>query len=343
MSRALNTATLAARGEFYAVQWLSPDIVDPTTGKPRFGPAMVLRDLHNLAFKDEFDVVFEALNDNLGKSAWSKFEAAWKKIAAPREDGVFHELLKKKLAITPDGDHVDGIIGTTKIGGRRVGTHVVEVEAPDSIARRKRLGLPKTAKHRELTHKIVHLDWPIYAGEGHERAANSGVADPLPSALGNAARTFWQDESGALNTRVSNESVLLGANALVDNLDEGSLGAIIVGYTTPQATDPDTAVGGQTKLFTCTCSVTAFGAATDAAPGALKTANAVTDDTSADATGTLDWIRASSSSVVDTALDDHIDGEADAGAGSDWDFNTAAIVSGATVSITSWTTTLPEG
>ena len=334
MTRAFDSASCAARGEFYALQWLSPEVSDPTTGKPRWGPAMVLRDMHNLAFKDEFDIVFAAMNDNLGKGAWGKFEAAWNKVAEPREDSVFHELLKSKLAITPDGEHVDGVIGTTAIGGRRVGTAIVEVESPDSIARRKRLGLPKTAAHRETMHKIVNVDWPIYSGEGHERAGNSGVADPLPPGAEPLPLS-------ALNTRVSNESILLGANALVDNLDEGTLGAIIVGYTTAQATDPDTAVGGQTKLFTCTASATAFGVATDAAPGGLKTAAAITDDTSADATATLDWCRASSSSVADTALDDHIDGEADT-TGSDWTFNTVAIVAGATVSITSWTCTLPE-
>ncbi len=334
MTRAFNSAACAARGEFYALQWLSAEVPDPTTGKPRYGPAMVLRDLHNLCFKDEFEVVFAAMNDNLGIGAWAKFESAWKHHAEPREDAVFHELLKKKLAITPDGEHVDGVIGSTAIGGRRVGTAIVEVESPDSIARRKRLGLPKTAANRETMHKIVHVDWPVYSGEGHERASNSGVADPLPP----GAEPL---PLGALNTRVSNEAILLGANALCDQMDEGTLGGIIVGYTTAQATDPDTAVGGQTKLFTCTCSATCFGVATDAAPGGLKTAAAITDDTSADATATLDWCRASSSSVADTALDDHIDGEADT-TGSDWTFNTVAIVAGATVSITSWTCTLPE-
>ena len=145
---------------------------------------------------------------------------------------------------------------------------------------------------------------------------------------------------GALNTRASNESVLLGANALVDNLDEGSAGATIQGRTGAQPADPDTVVSG-TNLFTLTCSATAFGAAADAAPGGIKTANAITDDTSADATGTLGYMRASSSNAADTPLDDHIDGEAGT-SGADWNFNTLAIVAAATVSATSWTTTLPE-
>lgn len=341
MARNLNVAALTGRGEFYALQWLSPDVTDPSTGKPRFGPALVLRDLHHLTFKDEFDVVFEAMRGELGKSAWARFEKAWKKKAEPREDKVFHDLLKTKLAVTPDGQHMDGAIGSTVMGGRRIGTQIVEVEAHDSIMRRKRLGLPKEG-NRELVHKIINLDWPIYAGEEQERANKSGVADPIPGRLGNAIKTFLEDESGALAPSVSNESILLGANALGDNLDEGSKGSVISGYTTAQATDADTAVGAQTKLFTCrTTGTVTFGAATDAGPGGIKTANAITDDTSADATDTLVWCRASSSNTDFVALDDHIDGSAGVGT-FDWVFNTAAIVSGGTVSITSWTITLPE-
>ena len=341
MTRVFEADVCAERGKFYSSQWLARDEKDPSTGKPRYGPAMVLRDMHNLAFKDEFEVVMEAMRGELGETAWTRFEAAWEKVAEPREDKVFHELLKTKLAITPDGEHMEGVIGSTTVGGRRIGTQIIEVEAPDSIARRKRLGLPKEG-NRETMHKIVALDWPIYAGEEDERHANSGVADPIPGRLGNAVKTFLEDESGALNTSVSNESILLGANALGDNIDEGTLGAIIVGYTTAQATDADTAVGAQTKLFTCQLTgTTTFGAATDAGPGGIKTANAVSDDTSADATNTLAWCRTSSSSSAGVALDDHIDGEAGT-ANADWIFNTLAVVTGATVSITSWTITLPE-
>lgn len=341
MSRNLNVEALTGRGEFYAFNWISPDVADPSTGKPRYGPAMVLRDLHHLSFKDEFEIVFEAMRGELGKNAWAKFEKAWKKKAEPREDKVFHELLKTKLAVTPDGQHMDGQIGSTVIGGRRIGTQIVEVEPRDSIMRRKRLGLPKEG-NRELVHKIINLDWPIYAGEEQERANKSGVADPIPGRLGNAVKTFLGDESGALNTTVSNGSILLGVDALGDDLDEGTKGSVISGYTTAQPAGPDVAVSGQTKLFTCrTTGTVTFGAATDAGPGGIKTANAITDDTSADATNTLDWCRASSSNTDFVALDDMIDGSAGVGT-FDWVFNTAAIVAGATVSITSWTITLPE-
>ena len=132
---------------------------------------------------------------------------------------------------------------------QRIGTQIIEVEAPDSIARRKRLGLDKTPANRELMHKITSLDWPIYAGEEDERIRpGGGAAEPIPGRLGNVVKTLLEDESGALNTSVSNESVLLGANALGDNIDEGTLGALVVGYGDTIAVDADTAVGTWTNL-----------------------------------------------------------------------------------------------
>ena len=114
------------------------------------------------------------------------------------------------------------------------------------------------------------------------------------------------------------------------------------GRSGAQPADPDTAVSG-TLLFALNANTsTTFGAAADAAPGAIATAGTIDDDTSANATGTVGYVRASSANSVDTPLDDHIDGEAGT-SGADFNFNTVAIVSGATVSLTSWTVTQPEG
>jgi len=144
----------------------------------------------------------------------------------------------------------------------------------------------------------------------------------------------------ALNTRISNEVALLMADACVDNLDEGAGAAVIQGRTGAQPAGADTATSG-TNLFTLVCSDPAFGNAADGAPGGVATASAVTDDSSADATGTLGYCRASSTADGATPADDHIDGEAGT-SGADFNFNTLAIVSGATVSLTSWTVTMPE-
>lgn len=144
----------------------------------------------------------------------------------------------------------------------------------------------------------------------------------------------------ALNTRIANVAAIAGCDAVVDLLDGGSNGATIQGRSGSQPTDPDTAVSG-TNLFTLTCNTTAFGAAADATPGGIATAAAIADDSSADATGTLGYCRASSSNAGDTPLTAFIDGEAGT-SGADFNFNTLSIVSGSTVSMTSWTVTLPE-
>ena len=140
-----------------------------------------------------------------------------------------------------------------------------------------------------------------------------------------------------------NDVLLIGGDAMrvgTPRVEGATVVATIQGRTGAQPAGADTVVSG-TNLFTMTASATAFGAATDGAPGGLKTANAITDDSSADATGTLGYVRASSSSAADTPLDDHIDGEAGT-SGADWIFNTLAIVSGAAVSASSWTITQPE-
>ncbi len=146
----------------------------------------------------------------------------------------------------------------------------------------------------------------------------------------------------ALNTRISNDSAILGLDALLVALDEGSAGAVIQGRSGSQPADPDTTVSG-TNLFTCTCQATAFNGATDGTGKATAAADTIVDDSSADATGTLGYCRASGSSVADTPLAgaDHIDGEAGTSS-ADWIFNTLSIVSGSTVSISSWVVELPE-
>jgi hypothetical protein len=93
-----------------------------------------------------------------------------------------------------------------------------------------------------------------------------------------------------------------------------------------------------TRLATLTFSVTAFAASTDNGDGTAKaTANAITADTNAAATGTAGYFRGYDSAgtcviqgTVGTATADMI-------------LNTTSIVSGATVSITSYTVQLPDG
>lgn len=140
-----------------------------------------------------------------------------------------------------------------------------------------------------------------------------------------------------VNTKIANLPAIDACDAVVNLLDLGTANAYIQIYANTQpAGGPDEAVGSQILLANLSCSDPAFGGAVDAAPGGQATASAILDDTSADATGTATWFRASTSNGV--AI---IDGDVST-AGADLNLNTTAIQSGATVSITAWTITMPE-
>lgn len=330
MSRTLDLVTLDGAARHYAAAFLRPD--REHAGVLVEGPNFVVNEFYKLTFKDEFDYVLAACREWMSKQAIKQLEQLANGVFKPRSDATFHKLLADKLAIDPDGAHIPGKVGTTQVhGARHVGSTIIEVETPESIRYRKRMGLDKS--HRRTEQKAVPAYWPIYAGETEERIAGSDAVDPLLAGTPGLPL-------GATNTRISNEVAILACDAIVDNLDEGTGAAVIQGRTGAQPTDPDTAVSG-TLLFTLVCSDPAFGAAADAAPGATATASAVTSDTSADATGTLGYCRVSATNDGSTPLDDHIDGEAGT-SGADFNFNTVSIVSGATVSLTSWTVTMPE-
>lgn len=125
--------------------------------------------------------------------------------------------------------------------------------------------------------------------------------------------------------------------ALAVDYDAGTA-AVINFYTTARATNVDTAIGAQTLLGTCTMSATSFAApAGSAGNDATMTANSITDDSSADATGTVVWCRVLTQSGG-TAISDHNCGTSSA----DFIFNTVSIVTGATISTTSFVITLPH-
>ncbi len=141
----------------------------------------------------------------------------------------------------------------------------------------------------------------------------------------------------ALNFRISNVAAKALADAFDDQVNIGSTAAAIDIRTGAQPADPDTAATG-TLLATLTMGDPAFGVATDAAPGGLLTAAAITADSSADATGTAGYFRIR---ATGTGADDVADGECGT-SGADLNFNTTSITAGSTVSITSLTVTMPE-
>lgn len=138
----------------------------------------------------------------------------------------------------------------------------------------------------------------------------------------------------AFNTTISNVAAIAACNAVVDLLD--GAGSTIKIYTASQPANPDVAIGAQTLLGTLTFSTPAYGAAADANPGGRATANAITSDASADATGTAAWMRKATSAAVA-----HIDGAVGT-SGSDLNLNTVSIVAGAEIAISSDTVTMPE-
>ena len=135
----------------------------------------------------------------------------------------------------------------------------------------------------------------------------------------------------AADPRLTNAAASAAADAVVDRIDAGGAGTIKI-YTGTIPTDADTAVGAQTLLATLTFSATAFGAASNG----VATANAITSDTSADATGTAAWARIASGGGT-TQMDVTV-----GTSGDDINFNTVSFVAGATVSITSLTYTQPK-
>jgi len=126
------------------------------------------------------------------------------------------------------------------------------------------------------------------------------------------------------------------ATAYLDAQDAGTA-CIITIYTGSQPTDADTAIGAQTLLATLTCSATS-GTVSDGAPGGLLTFAAITDDSSADATGTAAWCRLLTQAAGTTIADYEI-----GTSGADINFNSVAFTSGSAISISSLTITFPEG
>lgn len=137
---------------------------------------------------------------------------------------------------------------------------------------------------------------------------------------------------------ISNVAALGACDYIVDQVDTGSGNASghFRIYSGSVPTDADTALGAQVLLAEPVCSNPAFGAAADIAPGARATASTITDDSSADATGTASFFRIvnrSGTAVMQGAC---------ATSGSELNFNSTAISSGAIVSVTSFTVTVPE-
>lgn len=317
MSRELDTKTLDNAARDYARNWLMDTVRHPVNPEfaPIAGKGWVLQSMENFHFEDEFKYVYAGMKEHLGQKAWKEFEDAAGNFFTPYDDGELAAVLKERLAVDLNGNPIPGQIGLVKREQIPIGWRV----GPR--------GLPR----------LVKAD--VHIGESAEEAVFR--VTKLHQDMGEVIFPLSQfPVTMALNTRISNEAALGACDYIVDRLDEGSAGGIIQIRSGAQPADPDTAATG-TLLATLPLSDPAFGAAADANPGGRATANAITSDASADATGTAGYFRASASNDNAAPLDDHIDGEVGT-AGADMNLNTTSIVSGATVSVSSWTVTMPE-
>jgi hypothetical protein len=133
----------------------------------------------------------------------------------------------------------------------------------------------------------------------------------------------------ALNPKFTNLAVNTKADAQAALLNGGFFDI----YDGAQPTTADTALGAQVKLARLTFGNPAFAAAV----AGVATANAITQDSSADAAGTAAWCRVLKSDG--TAVMDGSVGTS----GCNLNINSVAISAGAAVSATSFTLTESKG
>jgi hypothetical protein len=132
----------------------------------------------------------------------------------------------------------------------------------------------------------------------------------------------------AVNTRVGAST----RNRMLDTINtEIGASALLRIYDGTIPTDPDTALGAQVLLAELTFNSTPFGAAS----AGVITANAITSDSSANATGTASW-----ASIVTSGGTRKIDCSVGTSS-ANVILNTTSIVSGATVSCSACTITMP--
>ncbi len=135
---------------------------------------------------------------------------------------------------------------------------------------------------------------------------------------------------------LSNAVVLAMLDAL-DTAANAGTAAVINIYDGSVPADADASIGASTLLAQLTMDATAFGAAADANPNGTLTAAAITDDSSANNTGTATYFRVLTQDAGTTICQGTVGTSA-----ADLVMNTVSFTSGSTVSITSFVITMPE-
>lgn len=132
---------------------------------------------------------------------------------------------------------------------------------------------------------------------------------------------------------IANAQAITMLDNLVDSCDLGSTdpNATLVIYSGTAPQSPDAALSGNTVLAELEMTNPAFGAAADVNPHAEAAANAISNDTSANATGTASFFR-----ILDRNNTPRIQGSVTAtGGGGDLELVTVSILATQPVQITS--------
>lgn len=135
----------------------------------------------------------------------------------------------------------------------------------------------------------------------------------------------------AADSRISNAAALAACNAIVDLVDGGASAGALNIYSGTPPTNVD-AVATGTLLAELPLSDPAFGNCADANPNAEATANAITSDTNANATGTAGYYR-----FLDSDGNAIFQGDITAtSGGGNIEIGSTSIASGDTVSVSSF-------
>lgn len=135
--------------------------------------------------------------------------------------------------------------------------------------------------------------------------------------------------------RLSTATANAALDAINTRLNAGAGAATLKFYTGSQPAGPDTALSGQTLLGTLTFSDPAAAAASSR----TLTFSTITEDASADATGTATWARAADSDG--NAVFDADVGDSDTNPTAVIIMNEVNFASGGPIRVTSFTITLP--
>jgi hypothetical protein len=136
---------------------------------------------------------------------------------------------------------------------------------------------------------------------------------------------------------IPNSLALTICDLIVDSFDTGGAGVLRF-YSGAVPVNVDAALAGNVQLAELALQDPAFGGAADLAPGARATANTITSDAAADATGTASFAR-----ILDGAGTPRAQLTVTAsGGGGEVEMDTVAFTIGAQINVTALTITVPE-